>query len=201
MDDHVINELSAYVDGELPDPGRVQRHLQVCPACAARHLEMLRLSAQLRALQGPEVSPAFTANVFARLDAQPVFHRRPAFLLAWGMAAMLLLAVGLWLLPGQPKKPDFAAQLAAEVERMVAQDAAFTEDELGADDVAEHAGNDLTTDDVLHCLARAAADETASDAAADLPDEETGLLDSTESLDPEEVKILVQMLEEYRSEG
>ncbi len=41
---HVLDELSAYIDGESRDPEFIARHLQSCPECARRHVELLKLS-------------------------------------------------------------------------------------------------------------------------------------------------------------
>jgi len=99
---HVLDELSAYIDGEARDPERIERHLRQCPACARRHLELLRLSSHLGALREPEVSPAFLTRVMAHArEAEPLPARRAWWAAAprWGMAIALIVA-GLGLLYG-----------------------------------------------------------------------------------------------------
>lgn len=63
---HVLKELSAYIDGEARDPDRIARHLQSCPDCARRHLDLLKIAYQIRGLEGPAVSAGFEGRVVAR---------------------------------------------------------------------------------------------------------------------------------------
>ena len=60
---HVLDDLSAYLDGECTEPARVVRHLQTCAPCAKRYQELRVLSGQVRALKPPAVSPEFAARV------------------------------------------------------------------------------------------------------------------------------------------
>ena len=92
--DHVLDELSAYLDGEADDMARVARHIQHCEACAKRHIELLRLSNHLRHLPEPAVSPDFTARVIMRVEEDhPRAWRtafRPVRLAALALAACLI---------------------------------------------------------------------------------------------------------------
>lgn len=103
---HVLDELSDYIDGESRDPDRIARHLQFCPECARRHLELRKLSAHLRALPGPEVHPAFATRVLATLAESPA--PAPWFPLAFprfAAAAIMTLLVGAGLWFARPDAP------------------------------------------------------------------------------------------------
>lgn len=104
---HVIGELSAYLDGEVRDPERIARHLQSCPDCARRHVELQELSRHLKALRGPEVHPAFVTRVMAHTtDVQPerswIPRRSPR--LATVLSVAVLAAAGAWR--WMPQTPD-----------------------------------------------------------------------------------------------
>ena len=96
---HVVDELSAYLDGEVQDPDRIARHLATCPACARHHLELQLLSGQLKALRGPEAHPAFVARVMAHtaeVQADRGWFPRLAPQLAAALCVTVLTIAGLW---------------------------------------------------------------------------------------------------------
>lgn len=71
----VIDRLSAFIDGELPDAKRqaVERHLDECPACAAVHRRLAEAWALVA--EAPRVAPRVDLwpRIEARLaDARPV---------------------------------------------------------------------------------------------------------------------------------
>lgn len=115
-DRHVINELSAYIDGEASDPARIARHLQGCPECARRHIELLKLSAHLRRMPLPDVRPEFATRVMARIAEQegaPAPFRGRRIADAMAVAALVALCVtlfSLWLRQDRETPP---AQLVA----------------------------------------------------------------------------------------
>lgn len=87
---HVVDELSALLDGALAPPARaaVEAHLAGCATCRA---ERDRLSGALSALArlpaAPEPSPYFSARLATRLAAEPprgLFGRLAA--LRWRLA-------------------------------------------------------------------------------------------------------------------
>ncbi|HET7290950.1 MAG TPA: zf-HC2 domain-containing protein [Vicinamibacteria bacterium] len=96
MTGHVVEQLSAFLDGELDERERseVARHLEACPECA-RHLD--DLLAVDRLARGVEVAaPAgyfdgFASRVRDRIRKRP--RRLVAPVWAWAAAASLLLAV------------------------------------------------------------------------------------------------------------
>lgn len=203
-DGHVHTELSAYLDGEAKDPVSIQRHLQTCPECARRHLEMLKISARLRALPAPECPPNFTEKVLARLTDAPVPRSgwQPAFALA---AAGLVLAFGLlWIRhpdvfdakdPAAPSietaksraMDELAAQLALEM------DIGFFEDEV---DFSDEPGATLTYEQAALLLA-----QTASHGSEDELGSETDSFESIETLTREQMDALADELETYLEEG
>jgi len=95
---HVEGRLSAYLDGELPEPERaaVEEHLGSCVDCARRLEQLAALDAAARAL--PVAAPAgyfeaFPKRVRARLQARPggMVWRLPVW--SWAAVAALLLVV------------------------------------------------------------------------------------------------------------
>ncbi len=117
MSAHVVESLSAYLDGELAAAERqaVESHLQVCDECT-RHLEAFAAVDELaRAL--PLEAPggyfeALPARVRFKMAARPRrAPRLPAW--SWAVAAALLVAVVTPVLLRQNPKP-------AEVPRAVA---------------------------------------------------------------------------------
>jgi hypothetical protein len=124
--EHVIDELSVFIDGRTADPDRIRRHLQYCEACARHHMQLKKLSARMRTLPAPAPEPAFTAQVMSRVAAAAAakenrhrFPRRPlpAFAgLSLALAAVLtvLLAGALLILnPAAVEAPAVPARAAA----------------------------------------------------------------------------------------
>lgn len=92
-DRHVFDKLSAYLDGELRHPERVERHVAACPDCAARLRQLRALSQRVGELSEPEVAPEFSADVWQRLENTPRRARRMVHTrIAWAAAAALLVA-------------------------------------------------------------------------------------------------------------
>lgn len=107
---HVIKQLSAYCNGELPaqEARGVREHLLVCERCRKQHGET-RLGVQLAQQLPPATAPAeMWSEIEALLDersAQPVFQRkapRLAFTFSWyrlaAVTAVLLVAVTIGLM-------------------------------------------------------------------------------------------------------
>lgn len=177
---HVHHELSAYIDGEAKDPGRISRHLQFCEACARHHLELLRLSADLAALSKPAEDPAFSGRVMQRIAREP----RPVsrHTLDWRMllstaAAAVLLAIGGLLnfrdtaapsVAGPPQALEPRAPEWSNEENVVA---AFTElieegvdlSLLPGEEYAENENtDDVSVEEVLAYFASASLEEETS---------------------------------------
>jgi hypothetical protein len=67
MNEKRLNEeLSAYLDDESADAGRMARLLQSDGRAAQRYTELCTLSAHLKSLPAPEVHPAFATRVLAQ---------------------------------------------------------------------------------------------------------------------------------------
>lgn len=116
---HVLDELSAYIDGEAKDPARIARHLQGCAACARHHMQLLKVSAHVRAIPMPEARPEFAARVLARIaeqeDTPAPFWRRPAWMTAFAAAAALAIGLAGFFAMNAPPQPDNGpAQLVAK---------------------------------------------------------------------------------------
>jgi anti-sigma factor RsiW len=94
---HVVERLSAYLDGEVPADERqaMAGHLRDCDTCARRLEEIAAVDAAVREL--PAEPPAgyldgFAASVRRRLERQsPRVRRLPVW--TWAVAAALVLAV------------------------------------------------------------------------------------------------------------
>lgn len=89
---HVLDELSAYLDGEADDAEAIGRHLSQCVTCAQRFMELSKLSAHLKALPEAEPHPAFANRVMAHVQAStPTRRWGPVELAFVGTAVMVLL--------------------------------------------------------------------------------------------------------------
>lgn len=100
-------ELSAHLDGQAGDPRDIERRIQSDPGAAQRHVEYAKISARLKGLQPPEVSPAFATRVMASVMAAEE-TRRPARHWLWvaasAMTAALILAgIGIGLRAYSPE--------------------------------------------------------------------------------------------------
>jgi anti-sigma factor RsiW len=135
-------DLTAYVDGELPPPRRaeVEAHLGTCAGCRATHALLRNAVARLAELPAFEPSPATRRAVLAKLDAlpEPWWERlkrllRPAVLVP-SMGLATAVAVALWVAPG----PDAPPELADPAEMELAANLELAEDyELLGLDTAE----------------------------------------------------------------
>ena len=104
MSDHVSDEqLSLLLDGELSLTAReaVSRHLADCPTCAARHDQLVEVTAKLRLHPALTWTDATTETTVSHLAQQPRRSTRPrmrrAALVAVAVAvpvALLVLAIG-----------------------------------------------------------------------------------------------------------
>lgn len=200
-DRHVEAELSAYLDGEAKEPARIQRHLQTCPECARLHLEMLKLSARLRALPNPEASPDFSGRVLDRVaQAEPSrLHRWPVFAL---MAAGLVLTAGLaWFRGiGVQSSPGRVAEFGEAV--------APSPMEQLASELAEDSDWGYYGDETERGLGLGVTheDETALLTGMSLEDEDAygergDSFESIDALSREEMDALAEALETYLEEG
>ncbi|HRO58347.1 MAG TPA: zf-HC2 domain-containing protein [Burkholderiaceae bacterium] len=103
------DDLSAYLDGELPADlrARTAAHLKTCAACAARHAEFQALRADFAALPDERLGFDLSQVVRGRIDALPARPRgrhTPRWhvanwrgLLPIGAAAVASLSLGLAL--------------------------------------------------------------------------------------------------------
>lgn len=99
----VRQELSAYIDDELPSAERqeIEQHLAVCPSCFAEYIQLQATSAILRSLKEIEPPPGFKDRVKERLlkeGKRGIWQkalRRPWHSVA-AAAAVLLLVAGAW---------------------------------------------------------------------------------------------------------
>lgn len=98
----VEEDLTAYMDGELPAPRRaeVERHLASCVRCQATHALLSRTVVRMAELPQPSPSPSMRREVLARLEERPTLLERLRSALrpmvvvpSLGLMAAALLAV------------------------------------------------------------------------------------------------------------
>lgn len=123
-DNHVLDELSALLDGEAEDAKRIEAHLRSCTACAAHYRELMALTTQVRKLRAPDPRPEFVTRVLAQVreDEQrnllsfPWWRwlsATPRVALAGGALAAAVFAAVLgyaWLPASQPAVVPVVAQ-------------------------------------------------------------------------------------------
>ena len=102
----VLDELSAYLDGEARDSARVEAHLRTCAQCARQFEELSKLSTHMQRMAAPEPSVGFSSRVVAA--ARESGNPRPRFGLApWaaGLAACAVFAIAAWVVSGSYVEP------------------------------------------------------------------------------------------------
>lgn len=93
------DRLSAYYDGEIPEPERaaLEEHIRGCPLCAAEIARLQRLSRLIRGTGRTEMSPQALERLHQSLDLQPritILHMAEVFA---AVAASILIVSGVWL--------------------------------------------------------------------------------------------------------
>jgi anti-sigma factor RsiW len=125
MTEHVLEHLSAYLDGELgaAEQERFRAHLAHCAACARRLAELASVDRSLRELPSGAPERYFDelpARLRGRLSAAAPPRQRLKTLPVWTLAAAATLLVGvlapLTLLDKPAQAP--AAKVAAEVDTL-----------------------------------------------------------------------------------
>ena len=102
MSDHILEQLGAYLDGELhgKNLNKVEMHLDECMTCQEEYASLKALSATLHEAPLPDFpSPeAFAANVALRLPRKPVLPRRDkAMAFGWWLAPIGLIAIWMFI--------------------------------------------------------------------------------------------------------
>jgi len=96
VSEHASDEqLSLLLDGELSLTAReaVTRHLASCPGCAARHDELVDITAALRLQPTLSWTQASTAGTLERLQQRPNQWRRPLRVAAFSAAAAASISI------------------------------------------------------------------------------------------------------------
>jgi predicted anti-sigma-YlaC factor YlaD len=102
MSDHILELLSAYIDGELHGGQlrKVEAHLDECQSCLEEYYALQALSATLRNAPAPDFpSPErFAADMALRLPRKQVKPmRRPALEVGWWLAPVGLIATWIFV--------------------------------------------------------------------------------------------------------
>lgn len=139
----VREELSAYIDNELPSSQRqkIEQHLQLCKRCYDEYFELQATSAIMRSLKEIEPPPGLKEKVKERLfkeEKQGIWQkivRRPWHSLGAAVAGLLLL-IGSWnlLFDGGLAKihSEIAEQEAAQIQ-YVAEELAEKDNSIGGE--------------------------------------------------------------------
>ncbi|HPO15803.1 MAG TPA: hypothetical protein PLI09_20340 [Candidatus Hydrogenedentes bacterium] len=197
---HVIEELSAYIDGEAPDPARIARHLQVCESCARHHMQLLKLSTHLHAMPMPAPRQEFLTRVMAHVAEEPVpsagWWNRISFATpAWALGMVVLLVItaltGAWLY-GPPSTPEPTQHIAQEtIEPVLAPPDPSPMEDVGS--YSADTAESVSYDELLAMLAEASVEEAEMSFFYD----ESDLDDQLEALDEQEIQALREVLSEY----
>lgn len=102
MSDHILEQLGAYLDGELQGRNlhKVEMHLDECLSCQEEYASLEILSATLQEAPLPDFpSPAdFTANLALRLPRKPVIPiQDKAMEFGWWLAPIGLIAIWIFI--------------------------------------------------------------------------------------------------------
>src|SRR5262245_60097146 len=110
-----ISSISAYHDGELNDTRRadVEAHLKNCAECAAELVELRRLSGLIAGEAVMAIPPEFTRKLHGQVDEMTDSSVLRFAQILSGIAAVLMIGVGGWLLA----TPEMPARSAPEWER------------------------------------------------------------------------------------
>ncbi|MDQ1255441.1 MAG: hypothetical protein QG656_31 [Candidatus Hydrogenedentes bacterium] len=202
-DNHVLPELSAYLDGESADGERIAQHLAQCPVCAQRYRQLAELSRRVQSLPMAEARPGFATRVVAQVRETDT---HPARLWRWRIgvpaaaAAIVLIAVvGGWPRAGRETPsvntaavlPDESVLLAAIEERIaeapesVLWEMSVFEEETGSDVLTEDEWADALADDVWFA------------GVADAYEQDADLGSVLTELDETETMVLKELLNEY----
>jgi len=211
---HVVDELSAYLDGESRDPERIARHLQSCPECARYHAQLVRLSGHLQTLRGPEVHPAFATRVMAHAAEAPaprfwIPRFSPRLVTALCIAGLVVVGTWRWMpeprspiAPPTPGKSSLRINVAWQDDAQVVEalsrlmEAGVPVDLFGdPDEAADSDTTSVPLDTILDSLADGALDGDVVDPFAQ--EDLTGLMDS---LAEEDVQLLNDLIETHGNE-
>ncbi|HUT56444.1 MAG TPA: anti-sigma factor [Phycisphaerae bacterium] len=93
------DRLSAYYDGEIPEPERaaLEAHIRGCPLCAVEMARLQRLSRLIGSTGRMEMSPQALERLHQSFDLQPriaLLHMAEVFA---SVAASILIVSGVWL--------------------------------------------------------------------------------------------------------
>ena len=99
-------QIEALLDGELvgPEQDAVLAHLRDCPGCRSYYRQLLAMEQALRADTAP-VPEDLLPDIMNRVHATPQHRRRSPWLrAAMGMAACLVVVLGIYLVRQQAEK-------------------------------------------------------------------------------------------------
>jgi predicted anti-sigma-YlaC factor YlaD len=211
---HVIDELSAYIDGEAENALDIARHLQVCEACARHHLQLLKLSTHVQALPKLEAHPGFRTRVLAEV-AQTSMRAAP-WRIHFGVPQMAFAALFLAILTigvmqwQQDSGPSAAQKLVQEAAPWVDEELVVIAlqrlDETGADlSLFESSAEHVDTDDLLDVSIDDVMNLLAENVQYDIPDDvvlqDFDLYTAMEKLDVQETQQFEALLSDYINKG
>ena len=198
MNPHVIDQLSAYLDGCAADPDKIAVHLENCAECAQRYRELLVLSAHLKTLPQPDVRPEFLTRVMANVREIDLTPHRPWWAqillpttVVVGLTVMIIAFAWLSYLTTDPSSPNVVQRPTSVLPSLPPPPAIARN---GA--VEELEEDEITPDDMLFALADEDWFRTLEDSLEDSSDFDSLL----NSLDAQEVQALTELLQTYEME-
>lgn len=98
-------QIEALLDGELvgPEQDAVLAHLRDCPGCRSYYRQLLAMEQALRTDTAP-VPEDLLADIMGRVHATSQRRRQPWLRAAMGMAACLVVVLGIYLVRQQAEK-------------------------------------------------------------------------------------------------
>lgn len=202
-DEHVTEELSAYLDGVARDPDGIRRHMEECAECRQRHAALSEVVARVGSLEAPEVGASFRAGVMSSVSELRCGRRVSWLRVGFAtVAALVVLAAlsGLAWLPGaRPSGGHYLALrhtgLMAELERRASAAPGYLEwvalDATGEDFLTAQVVDDA--EELIDVVAWASWFEALAEAV----DAEQELDALVGALDEEETAALKRLLDEY----
>lgn len=208
---HVLDKLSAYLDGEVDDSEAIERHLQSCPSCARRLMELRKISVHMQVIEPEPVSDSFKVSVMAALVDEAPKPARPWLRLVPALAAAVVILLVWSRMPGpvqpanqpEPAPPSnlttaWTGQNLKALEAELALRLQTAEADEALDEFSDYESD--VDDDVYEILAEAEwLDVLTEDVDAEA-DWDTDLDHMIDSLSSEETEVLTALFIEYVEE-
>lgn len=140
MNEKMLEELTLYLDGEHPDVVGFEEKMILDKELAQRCREYQAIGQGMRAMYLPQVQPAFTTRVLARLEDGPRYRLREYFQM-WRWAALapacvVVIAAGVWWAMPTTREAQYIMPPASEATAIVAGAAKWSNDDAVIEELA-----------------------------------------------------------------